>query len=88
MLYLWYALSLSYLFIKSNRRNIIIITAVIPCLDESLLCHSDGLCGFDRATNRFQCSCKPGFTGNGVICKGKFTLNFTRKYGSVIQATI
>ena len=45
--------------------------AVIPRLDDSLMCSADGLCGYNEATNKFQCSCKPGYTGDGEVCKGK-----------------
>ena len=48
-----------------------IFLAVIPCLDDSLLCSADGLCGYNLTANKFQCSCKPGYTGDGLVCKGK-----------------
>ena len=48
-----------------------ILLAVIPCLDNSLLCSADGLCGYNLTTNKFQCSCKPGYAGDGLVCKGK-----------------
>ena len=44
--------------------------AVIPCLDDSLLCSGNGLCGFNATTRKFQCSCKKGYIGDGIVCKG------------------
>ena len=42
-----------------------------------MLCSVFATSSFDRIMNKHFCSCKPGFTGDGNICTGKFTLHCT-----------
>ena len=44
------------------------ITDINEC-DDSASCHSDARC--ENTIGSFNCTCKEGFTGNGMECQGK-----------------
>ena len=49
---------------------------VNECADSSLVCHKDALCS--NSPGSYNCTCKPGYTGNGKTCTGMLAYWYTR----------
>ena len=57
------------------------ISDVDECENQSHNCHESAHC--NNTIGSYECSCKPGFHGNGVDCNGNYILQsrmFTHKY--------
>ena len=59
----------------SEKHNILLITFldIDECGNEANNCHTEATCANTIAS--YTCSCGTGFSGNGVLCSGKFLLN-------------
>ena len=74
--YLWFELSLHFRKLYMGYDNFVFIYLFIffpldinECVRELYKCSSDAFCNNTKGS--YNCTCKPGFTGNGRECKGK-----------------
>ena len=43
-------------------------TDINECDEDPSLCHQNSICS--NSVGAFECTCEPGFTGDGVSCDG------------------
>ena len=59
-----------YITKLSNHFNYFFVTDIDECQDGSHLCQEDATC--NNTIGWYNCTCNPGFDGNGKNCTGRF----------------